>query len=80
MEDRRAHERIDQVEIALKKHLDSHSIMEDSVRRIAENTSELVELFRGAKGLRKLLIWIWPFVLIVATIFAGAFAYIKGGK
>lgn len=78
MEDRRAHERIDEVETALKRHLDSHHIMEEAINKIADNTSELVDLFRGAKGLRKLLIWIWPFALILASIFAGALAYLKG--
>lgn len=80
MEDRRAHDRIDGVEVIVNEHIKEHSKFEkalaDNVRattRIAENTAELVVLFSGAKGMRALLLWIAP----IAAILAAAWVWLK---
>jgi len=87
MEDRRAHERIDDLSEVVKKHLEEHTKFEEKLdtavantQIVANNTSELVELFRGAKGIRKLVVFSWPFLLVMAALIVSAFAYVKGGK
>lgn len=45
-------------------------------KQIADNTSELVELFRGAKLFRKFILWASP----VIVLFYGAYQWITGGK
>lgn len=83
MEDRRAHERIDDVKTVLDKHLEDHRKFEDALaenthltKTIASNTSELVELVRGAKGLRSFIIWAAP----IAAFIAAMVAYIRNVK
>jgi len=73
MEDRRAHDRITTLEETVEKHLEDHVTFEASLQTIAENTSELVELVRGAKGLRSFIIWAAP----IAAFLAAAVAYIR---
>ena len=87
MEDQRAHERITSLENAMNNHMVEHSRFEKSIedntrltQEIADNTSELVALFRGAKGMRTFVRFIWPFMLVVAAVFIGAVAYLKGEK
>ena len=72
MEDRRAHERITTLEDVVKKHIEEHATFEASLNRIAENTSELVEMVRGAKGLRSFVIWAAPIAAAIAAIWAWA--------
>lgn len=74
MEDRRAHDRIDSIESSIKKHLDDHVRFETSLVEIATNTKELVELVRGARGLRAFIIWAAP----IAAAAAATWAWIKG--
>ena len=82
-DDKRAHERIDGLEHVLRTHIEDHSKFEKSLsenthltREIAENTSEMVALFKGVKGLRSLIVWGAP---VVALVF-GIIAYIRGWK
>lgn len=73
---RKAHLRIDQLEI---KHADLERAIAANTKltqTIADNTSELVELVRGVKGFRRLLIWAAP---VLAAVLA-AMAYMKGLK
>lgn len=79
-EDKRAHERIDGLEQVLKAHIENHSKFEKSLednarltRAIADNTAEMVALFKGVKGLRSLIVWGAP---VVAVVFA-VVAYIR---
>lgn len=87
MEDQRAHERITSLENVVSNHIVEHSRFEKSLedntkltQEIADNTSELVVLFRGAKGMRAFVRFIWPFMLVVAAVFIGAIAYFKNEK
>lgn len=80
MEDKRAHERLDGLEKTIAKHLEDHAKFEIAIQQIADNTSELVTLFKGAKGLRAFIMWLWPFLLVIGALFAGAMAYLKGAK
>lgn len=75
MEDRRAHERINLLEITMKSHLEEHGSFEKTLaenteltRQLVKNTQEIVELVKGLKGFRSLLVWATP---IVAAIYAG---------
>ena len=72
MIDERAHQRIDQVESTLKIHSEHiESLKEISAEQtselkvntkltqeVADNTAELVDLFKGAKVLSQLVIWL----------------------
>ena len=77
MEDKRAHERINNLESTVEKHLIEHSKFEKALlentrmtAQIAENTTELVTLVRGAKGLRTFMVWVTPLVIACAAIVA----------
>lgn len=75
MEDRRAHDRIDKVEETVANHIKEHSKFEhalaENVRvstETANNTAELVAIFRTAKGVRGFIVWISPIALaVIAT-------------
>lgn len=80
MEDRRAHDRIDNLEVVVAKH---HAEFEADLAKntrltqeIANNTSELVALLKGVKGLRSLVVWGAPLVAAVVA----CIAYFKGYK
>lgn len=77
VEDRRAHERLDLVEDKMDKHLADHARFELAIaenteltKQIAENTSELVNIVKGAKGLRSFVIWAAPIAAAVAACWA----------
>ena len=83
MEDRRAHERIDGIEISLKKHYEDHERIEQSLventrltkenteltKTIAENTTEIVEIVKGFKLFRHLVLWVTPILIAFAAIY-----------
>ena len=80
-EDRRAHERIDSVEKVVTQHIKEHSKFERALAEnvkmsteTAKNTAELVEILKGAKGLRNFMVWVAP--LAVGIIAVGA--WLKG--
>lgn len=82
MEDRRAHERITNLEGALERHLEEHSLLEDSLKEntrltqeVANNTSELVALVKGLRGLRAFFFWVAPIV----AVWAAVMTYFKKG-
>lgn len=77
LEDRRAHERINALEGAMKSHLDEHDSFEKALaenteltRQLVKNTQEIVELVKGIKGFRSLLIWVTPIVAAVYAVWA----------
>lgn len=72
-EDRRAHDRLEKIEVAVKSHLEDHMRFEQTLQNIAGNTQELVELVRGVKGMRSFIVWIAP---VVAAGFA-LWAWVK---
>lgn len=85
MEDRRAHDRIDNIEKTLAVHAARQTSLEGAIKdntritqEVADNTSELVSLFRGAKGMRSFVMWMWPFLLVISAMLAGAWAYLRG--
>ena len=76
-EDKRAHERIDGLEKVLQVHIEEHFKFEQSLaenikitREIADNTSEMVALFKGVKGLRSLIVWGAPVAAVVFAVIA----------
>lgn len=73
-EDRRAHTRLDLIEADLAQHKKEHDKFEKAIEAIASNTDEIVQLVRGAKGLRSFVIWAAP---LVAAILA-TWAWMKG--
>ena len=75
--DRRAHERIDDMKADLEKLHFEHANLRRELsqntiltQQVASNTSELVDMVKGAKGLRKLVFFFTP-------IIAGIYAFIK---
>lgn len=81
MEDRRAHERIDTIEFRMEEHRLEHKQFEQAIadntritQSIADNTAELVEIVKGAKGVRSFVIWAAP----VAAAAMAVWAFMKG--
>jgi len=81
MEGRRVHERLTVVEQWVDKHEQRHNEFEEALRlnteltkAIATNTTELVAIVKGAKGLRSLIAWLAPIFVILAA----ALAYLRG--
>lgn len=70
MEDRRAHDRITSLEDVVEKHIQEHTKFETSLKNIEANTAELVELVRGAKGIRQLIVWAAPLVAFFVALYA----------
>lgn len=75
MEDRRAHERITTLEEILRNHVEGHVKFEAAIaentkltQTIADNTSEIVALVKGAKGLRSLMVWATPLVVAILAV------------
>lgn len=76
-DDRRAHDRISALETQFNGHLSDHKRFEDSIientritRQIAENTTEIVELVKGAKFMRQMLMWMAPIIVACASLWA----------
>lgn len=83
IEDRRAHDRIEKLEIVVQNHLIEHGRFEADLAKntkltqeIADNTGELVSLFKGIKGFRALVLWGAPII----AVFAAAIAYLREWK
>ena len=75
MEDRRAHERIDNLEATLKKLADAQertdaALTENTAltRQLVQNTQTLVDLVRGAKAFRGAILWMTPVVAAVYVV------------
>lgn len=68
------HRRITDLSVASEKH--TQALHENTMltKKIADNTGELVELFKGAKAFRKFVLWASPLIL---AVFA-AYQWIKG--
>ena len=74
-EDRRAHDRIDNLEKVVADHLTDHieyqrMMAENTLmtQEIADNTAELVTIVKGARGLRSMLIWWGPVAAAVIAL------------
>ena len=82
MRDELAHQRINSVEKTLDTHFNHITKLEEAIERntsslarnteltqeIANNTSEIVGIVKGVKGVRQLLVWIAPVVLLVIAV------------
>ena len=80
VDDRRAHDRIDCLEKVVADHLIEQTayqkLMAENTamtQAIADNTSELVAMVKGAKGLRSAIMWWGP----VAAFLIGTWAIFK---
>lgn len=85
------HKRIAEVEATLVIHSELHNEHKENInslkssihenteltRRIADNTSEIVDLFKGAKLVKKLIIFSAPVVAGLGVIAGGIWAAIK---
>ena len=83
MEDVRAHKRIDRMEEVLTDHIEEQKKLETELklntqltRDIADNTRELVTLFKGAKALRTFVLWSSPVVSAIIAVWAWVQGYI----
>jgi hypothetical protein len=84
MEEKRAHARIDdltgrflRLEETFSGHIKNHESLEKALQKnteitqtIAENTTELVDIIKGAKGLRSFVIWVAPIFAAMAAVYA----------
>jgi len=75
MEERRVHERLTVVEQWVDKHEQRHNEFEEALRRnteltktIAANTTELVDMVKGAKKLHAFIEWLAPVFIILAAL------------
>jgi uncharacterized coiled-coil protein SlyX len=61
-----------------KELLDAHREMlaanAEHMKKIADNTDEMVDIFKGAKAFRKFAFWVAPYLAAVAAIW-GAIRY-----
>lgn len=70
LEDRRAHERLDQIEARVLKFELNLKENTDLTRTVADNTTELVQLVKGVKGFRSLVVWAAPVVAAIGAVVA----------
>lgn len=83
MEERRIMHRVTLLEESLQKHLEEHAQIEktlkdntESIQKIETNTSELVDLIKGVKGLRSFIVWWSPVAMLILALLA----WFKGFK
>lgn len=83
--DHRAHERIDQLENKVAGLLQDHqelklSLHENTVltKQIADNTGEMVEIFKNTKGFVNTLMFIKKITLPIMVVVGFFYAYFKG--
>lgn len=83
-----AHRRLDDLEIQVNSHAEQINVLVENIsetnrsvhentritQEVANNTAELVELFKGAKVFRKFLLGVAP---VIAVLYA-VYAWIKG--
>jgi hypothetical protein len=83
-EEHRAHVRIDDLtgkfvafQTAFSNHVKQHNELEASVREnteltraTANNTGELVKIFKGAKAMRSFFVWASPIAAAIGAIWA----------
>lgn len=69
MEDRRAHERIDGIEITIRRLEVVQSENASSIVAIEQNTKEMVELMRGAKGIMSIITILAKFMTAVGAVY-----------
>jgi hypothetical protein len=64
------HRRISDLAEDSKNH--TAALLENTMltKQIADNTSEIVELFRGAKGVRSFVLWLTPYLAGIGAIWA----------
>lgn len=77
MEDRRAHERLDNLEVIVKSLTAEQAALAKALaentemtRQLVKNTQELVDLVRGVKGFRALILWVTPVVAAGYALYA----------
>ncbi|MFA6040274.1 MAG: hypothetical protein WC733_02105 [Methylophilus sp.] len=70
------HRRISDLSVASEKHTQALQENTKLTKQIADNTGELVELFKGAKMFRKFVLWASPLIVIVY----GFYTWIVGAK
>lgn len=82
MIDETAHKRIDTVEKTLDVHFGHITKLEEAIERntssisrnteltqdIANNTAELVAIIKGVKGIRQLVVWVAPVVMLIIAV------------
>ena len=66
--DKRAHERLDVVEARLITFEQNLQLNTQLTQTIADNTTELVSLVKGAKTFRKFIVWAAPVVAASAAL------------
>ena len=73
MEDRRAHDRINTLEGRLDSFEKELKANTEATQTIATNTTEIVSIIKGAKGMRHFIVWLTP----VAVVFGYLWSILK---
>ena len=83
--DQRAHERIDQLEIKVAGLLQDHqefkvALHENTIltKQIADNTGEMVEIFKNTKGFVNTIMFIKKITMPIVIVVGAVYAYVKG--
>lgn len=83
--DKRAHSRIDDLEKTINTLYVEHSeikiaLHENTVltKQIADNTGEMVDIFKNTKGFVNTLMFIKKITLPIVFVFGVVYAYVKG--
>lgn len=69
MEDRRAHERLDLIDVAIRDLQNTQRDNAASIQAIEKNTREMVELMKGAKGIMSIITILAKFMTAVAAVY-----------
>ena len=77
-EDRRVHERLESLEVSFKMLRDQHLIISKQIeentkmtKSVMENTASIIEIVKGANGIRRLIVWLLPVAGVVGAAWAG---------
>ena len=81
MEDRRAHERLDILEMTMRELQNTQKLNADSIMAIEKNTAEMVEIMKGAKGIMAIITMLAKFMAAVGAVYVlwhSFVTYIRG--
>lgn len=85
LHDTHAHIRIDELEKTVRVLFDEHAEIKIALhentaltKQIADNTGEMVEIFKNTKGFVNTLLFIKRITLPFVIVFGAVYAYVKG--
>ena len=70
MEDRRAHERIDKLDATVTAMRKEQAQIIESLGKLVANTQEIVDIVKGVRGFRSLILWLAPLIAALYALYA----------